>query len=47
MNEKGTSKMSTRKEDAMMKMKGIGYWATCNGCLAHLFSNKAVLTLAL
>jgi uncharacterized membrane protein YphA (DoxX/SURF4 family) len=28
MNEKGTSKMSTRKEDAMMKMKGIGYWAT-------------------
>jgi hypothetical protein len=20
--------MSTRKEDAMMKMKGIGYWAT-------------------
>ena len=28
MNEKGTSKMSTRKEDAMMKMKGIGFWAT-------------------
>jgi hypothetical protein len=28
MNEKGTSEMSTRKEDAMMKMKGIGYWAT-------------------
>ena len=28
MNEKGTSKISTRKEDAMMKMKGIVYWAT-------------------
>ena len=28
MDEKGTSKMSSRKEDAMMKMKGIGYWAT-------------------
>ena len=30
MNEKGTSKMSRLllKEDAMMKMKMIGYWAT-------------------
>jgi hypothetical protein len=30
MNKKGTSKMATLllKEDALLKLKGIGYWAT-------------------